>query len=64
MKRFFSRDRQPFKTCFDNFEEEKTRSTCDFRNEKLPRYPRMRNVNGDLVYVGQGSDKEQIIEAS
>jgi hypothetical protein len=64
MKRFFSGDQPPFKTGFVNFSKEKTRSTCDFRNEKLPRYPRMKNVHGDLVYVGQGSGKEQIIKVS
>ena len=63
LERFFVPN-LPFITGYVNFADEKIRSTCDFRNENLPRYPRMRNVHGNLVYVGQRSNQEQKIKAS
>ncbi len=34
-------------------------ATCDSRNETLPRFPRMRNVLGELVYLAEGTNHRQ-----
>jgi hypothetical protein len=34
-------------------------ATCDSRNETLPRFPRMRNVLGQLVYLAEGTNHRQ-----
>jgi hypothetical protein len=35
------------------------KSTCDFRREFLPRFPRMRNVLGELVYLAEGPNQQK-----